>query len=114
MPIDYKKYAEDWQSIRANILKRAGNKCEFCGLDNHMIVRSVKRNGGTDWFRHEDKYMFGDEWGEGKDVKVVLTIAHLDHDVTNNDEDNLRALCQLHHLQYDAAHHAKTRRDKKK
>ena len=37
-------------------------------------------------------------------VKVVLTIAHLDHDETNPNPnlDRLKALCQLCHLQYDA------------
>ena len=38
-------------------------------------------------------------------VKIVLTIAHLDHDETNWDVqlDRLKAMCQLCHLQYDAA-----------
>lgn len=34
--------------------------------------------------------------------KVVLTVAHLDHDPTNNDPENLRALCQRCHNRYDA------------
>jgi hypothetical protein len=34
--------------------------------------------------------------------KVVLTVAHLDHDPTNNDATNLRALCQRCHNRYDA------------
>lgn len=38
-------------------------------------------------------------------TKIILTIAHLDHDETNWDVtiDRLRAWCQLCHLQYDAA-----------
>ncbi len=40
---------------------------------------------------------------------VVLTIAHLDHDPTNNDEANLLAMCARCHLAYDAEHHAQTR-----
>ena len=44
--------------------------------------------------------------------KVVLTIAHLDHDVTNNAPGNLRAWCQRCHLTYDAPHHVETRRRK--
>ena len=41
---------------------------------------------------------------------VILTIAHLDHDPTNNDEaTNLRAYCQKCHLNMDAVHHAETR-----
>ena len=39
-----------------------------------------------------------------KKVKVVLTIAHLDHDEGNHDvkDDRLQALCQKCHLAYDA------------
>lgn len=33
--------------------------------------------------------------------KIVLTIAHLDDDPTNNNYENLRALCQKCHLNYD-------------
>jgi hypothetical protein len=39
---------------------------------------------------------------------VVLTIAHLDHDIGNNDDGNLAALCQRCHLRYDAKQHAAT------
>ena len=34
MPIDYKKYASDWKERRERVLKRANNKCEFCGVKN--------------------------------------------------------------------------------
>ena len=39
-----------------------------------------------------------------KKVKVVLTIAHLDHDETNLSvrDERLKAMCQLCHLRYDA------------
>lgn len=47
-------------------------------------------------------------------VKVVLTIAHLDHDENNWDVpyDRLRALCQRCHLRYDAPE-KKRRREQK-
>lgn len=37
-------------------------------------------------------------------TKIVLTIAHLDHDELNHDVEmnRLMAMCQLCHLQYDA------------
>jgi 5-methylcytosine-specific restriction endonuclease McrA len=48
--------------------------------------------------------------------KVILTIAHLDHDATHNNPENLRSLCQRCHLTYDAKlhaqHAAETRRTK--
>ena len=37
---------------------------------------------------------------------VVLTVAHLDHNPANCDDENLRAWCQRCHLTYDAPHHA--------
>lgn len=39
--------------------------------------------------------------------RVVLTVAHLDHDPANCADENLRAWCQRCHLTYDAAHHAR-------
>ena len=77
------RYPSNWKQIRADILKRADNKCEFCGIANYTI-----RDNGS---------------------KVVLTIAHLDHTPENCDYDNLRALCQKCHNTYDAAHRAETR-----
>lgn len=46
--------------------------------------------------------------------RVVLTIAHMDHDETNNDTSNLRALCQRCHLIWDAKHHAANARAKRR
>lgn len=41
--------------------------------------------------------------------KVVLTVAHLDHQPEHCDDDNLLALCQRCHLAYDRDHHRATR-----
>lgn len=81
MPIDYKKYPKNWLSeIRPRILKRANNQCEFCGVKNYSFVKR-----------------------KNKTVKIVLTIAHLDHDESNNDvkDSRLAALCQKCHINYD-------------
>jgi len=53
MPIDYKKYTKDWKEIRERILKRAKNKCECCGLENHIVVSSYKKEGKTVWFEQD-------------------------------------------------------------
>ena len=90
MPINYKDYPPDWKTrIRPDILKRAKNRCEFCGARNyalHPITGS----------------------------KVILTIAHLDQDISNNEYDNLAALCQrchnIHDMPYRLKHRAKNRR----
>jgi hypothetical protein len=38
----------------------------------------------------------------GLQIETCLTVAHLDHDATNNAPDNLARLCQTHHWMYDA------------
>lgn len=45
-----------------------------------------------------------------KPVKVVLTLAHLDRDPSNDDETRIRAFCQRCHLKYDAKQHAESAR----
>jgi 5-methylcytosine-specific restriction endonuclease McrA len=86
MPCDYSKYPADWHEISRRIrFERAGNCCEWCGARN---------------------YQPHPETGS----KVVLTVAHLNHDVTDNRESNLAALCQACHNRYDAPKRAKNAR----
>ena len=42
-------------------------------------------------------------------IRIVLTIAHLDHTPENCDPANLKALCQRCHLNHDKHHHRATR-----
>ncbi|MCE7039271.1 hypothetical protein [Dyadobacter sp. CY312] len=115
MPIDYSRYPPGWKKeIVPAVLKRANNKCECCGLENgstaYSIKLDVKDDNGrykkrTIWFRSkEDAERECDPYYEVKPVKVVLTVAHLDHDETNWDVslDRLKAMCQLCHLRYDS------------
>ncbi|MGE0333186.1 MAG: hypothetical protein AB7P37_21105 [Ramlibacter sp.] len=46
--------------------------------------------------------------GHIKIIRIVLTVAHLDHTPEHCDDDNLRAWCQRHHLAYDQKHHLTT------
>lgn len=43
-----------------------------------------------------------DDQDWGKPVKVVLTVAHMDHRPENCERSNLKALCQRCHNRYDA------------
>lgn len=84
---DPKKYPPNWYSeIRPRILKRAGNKCELCGIKNYALSK--------------------------RGTKVILTIAHLDHDPENWEvkDERLMALCQACHLNYDNNRHVAKRR----
>lgn len=46
----------------------------------------------------------------GKEAKIILTIAHLNHEPEDCRPENLRALCQRCHNQYDAKHRVETRK----
>ena len=92
MPIkDWSRYPKNWREIRHVILERAGHCCE--GSPTYPDCRA--RN-------HEPHPVSG--------KRVVLTIAHLDHQPEHCDPANLRAWCQRCHVTYDAKHHARTRK----
>jgi hypothetical protein len=102
MPVDWSNYPKNWKQISAAIrLDRAGDQCEW-----------------HDWI-HESTASYLDRCqamnGEPHPLtgsKVVLTVAHLDHDTWNSAPANLMAMCQLHHNRYDAKHRAANRKRK--
>lgn len=128
MPCDYSKYPPNWKTeIRPRILERAGHKCEVegCALENHSTAISLFSSKETlNWFSSlesastERIQVNSKQMSNGepmvhldlKPVKVIITIAHLDHDPENFEvkDDRLKAMCQLHHLRYDAAHRKAT------
>ena len=105
MPCDWSKYPDNWREIRARVLARAGNKCENCGAPNGETVYRDFRS--ILWWRDDEP----DQEEDYRLVHVVLTVAHLDHDTTHNDLENLKAWCQRCHLRYDAQQHARNARN---
>ena len=123
---------KEWLAIRAEVLKRAWNKCEWeengikCGIENGTW--GLRDLDGT-WWSSSDfengRVPEMIEFERGSEIRkasrIVLTIAHLDHDPRNNGEPgnrpNLAAWCQYHHLGHDRAHHMensrRTRNEKK-
>ncbi len=89
--------SKEWKAIRADILARASHNCE--GSPEWPNCRAINYNPHP-------------ETGS----KVILTIAHLDHNPTNSDYNNLKAWCQRCHNKYDQPHRqknaARTRRSK--
>lgn len=113
MPINYKEYPPNWfTEIRPAVLKRAGNCCESCGVPNYAVIYRPKKNS-SEW-KHWPQGMESEALSlDGfKSTKIILTIAHLDHDKSNPDVkiDRLRAWCQRCHLSYDRDHHIANRR----
>ena len=111
MPCDYKEYHPDWKTkIRPDILERDNNCCKFCGVENARLIHR-HGNKSEDW-SYWPEGMESEAWSvDGlKSTKIILTIAHLDHDKTNNDYSNLAALCQRCHLKHDIKHHSANRK----
>ncbi len=48
-----------------------------------------------------------------RQVLIVLTVAHLNHVAGDDRDENLLALCQWCHLNYDKLHHKETRSARK-
>lgn len=126
MPIDYKNYPANWKTeIVPRILKRAENKCEFCGVENKSIgyrdfegkfysyeqIEELLGSKGYDIFCYELSNVGVDQ----QPITIILTIAHLDHDPENweVEDDRLAALCQRCHLKYDAPEKKRKKRSTK-
>ena len=114
MPCDYSKYPANWKTeIRPRILAREGHKCKFCGAPDRTYIVRLKEDPAR-YFVWEYSPEVWEERHIGlEDAKltlVILTIAHLDWDVDNNDDNNLAALCQRCHLLHDIKCHTANRK----
>lgn len=134
MPVDMKRYPSDWHNITKRIRERDGDRCKFCGVQNHIYI--VRRP-------YSDEYLIEDrESGEftlpsGEPIRmselpgwfhydlrttyIVLTTAHLGvpypdgtpgnkHDKMDCRDENLASLCQKCHLGYDMDEHIANRK----
>lgn len=110
------EYHPDWRWISMQIREQADHQCEWCGVPNHAVGARDRNNhwhnaDAIDHMNSDVGYgLFGDY---PKIIRIVLTVAHIDHDKANNDPSNLAALCQRCHLNHDRLHHAETRRRKR-
>jgi 5-methylcytosine-specific restriction endonuclease McrA len=121
------RYPADWKDISQRVRDEAGQRCEWCrAMNGAMIVRGSDDQEGASLpgYRYVDAPVFdhtfhaqtgkpipGATWdtfdaNARGPVRVVLTVAHLDHRPENNCRSNLAALCQKCHLNYDKDHHA--------
>jgi|SRR6185369_17923719 5-methylcytosine-specific restriction endonuclease McrA len=92
MGMNKEKYPPDWDEMSLRLRNEVGWCCEWCGAK------------------------YGEPHPETGSI-VVLSVAHLNHDTTQNERDNLAVLCARCHLRYDAKYHAanakRTRQRKK-
>ena len=112
------RYPPDWAAISERVRRGAGNCCERCGVTNGAMIRRGHVRGVTAVRRPANAADDGDgfcaetgnpmpgtggtavQWG--KPVRIVLTVAHLDHRPENCGSDNLRAWCQRCHNRHGA------------
>src|SRR6478609_3275963 len=115
-------YPADWDAISKRVRRQAGNKCEQCKAPNGVIIARGQGDDDGTYCLFDGGEVFDDTTGKSRGfargseydarrfVKVVLTVAHLDHNPQNNAESNLRALCQKCHLRHDQAQHVESAR----
>lgn len=84
MPMRRKDYP-DWWDVFSWERRHEVGACEWCG----RVLNEIRQTPKCD--RYEEP----------------LTIAHLDHDRTNNALANLAVLCTKCHLRHDQKQHAK-------
>lgn len=100
LPENRARYPKNWAEISKRIrFERAEGQCE-----NLIAMR-----GSVEVFEIRCTARHGEPHPITRS-KVVLTVAHLDHTPENCDDENLKAMCQRCHLNYDKFHHAATRR----
>lgn len=125
MPVDMKRYPQNWKAISHYIrFERAGGKCEWCGVKHGAIgardvdgvwhddddIQSMNSGYGLELF----------EVGYPKIIKIILTTAHIGipkypgdtgdkSDKMDCRYNNLLGLCQKCHLNFDRDEHAANR-----
>ena len=138
MPIrpDLRQYYKPpaWAAVRRRILERVGGKfdeqgkyhggarCEQCKVPDQQRVerdhignwRSLLASIGRPFRNvHGNVTTYEAVQSMRRVVRIVLTVAHLNHTPGDDRDENLAALCQWCHLHYDAEHHKETRSARK-
>ena len=112
-------YPIDWLQLSAVIrFRRAGGCCEGCGRQHGQRVPHL---GDEHWWdastgtwrdgqgRAVRVLPTAEEVSSVRMTKVVLAVAHRDHDTTNNADANLAAFCQRCHMNHDRPEHQRRR-----
>lgn len=101
-----KLYPTDWEIIALQIKQSANWKCENCQRPCRKKRESKSEFRRRLTIRNQEEF-------DLKPQRFTLTVSHQDHNPANCDPTNLKALCSVCHLRYDAGHHAETRASKK-
>lgn len=101
-PENKARYPKNWKQISERIrFERAGNRCECtgeCGDDHHSEpgnpIYGRAPNPRCTAINYHEHPITGS--------RVILTVAHLNHQVEECGDDNLKAMCQRCHNKMDA------------
>ncbi len=103
-PENRARYPKDWPQISKRIREeRAKSRCECtgeCGIDHE--IESESSGALVLMCPHSQCQAMNGAPHPETGSKVVLTVAHLDHQPENCADDNLKAMCQRCHNRYDA------------
>ena len=107
-------------------MQRAGDRCEKCGIKNYAVgyrnedgqfiptegntMHDAAGNGELSYKQARELVMHCNDYCEDNLIVVVITIAHLNHDVTDNRPENLAALCQKCHNVHDITFRKRNRK----
>lgn len=119
-PENRARYPADWRAIRDAVLLDAEFRCEHegCAARQYAVGYWHLIDGVHRWHewitpaptfseaRQAAAELFFERGDlDGKPIVIVLTVAHLNHLPEDCRRDNLRCMCQRHHLAHDAEHH---------
>lgn len=123
-----KFYGREWREVvRPRILARAKNRCEQCRKPDRAVVWVYTSSACGQYWTLELRPFSAQKWmycafgiggnfvllpnayGDARQIRIVLTVAHLNHVPGDDRDENLKALCQWCHLNYDKLHHKETR-----
>ena len=126
-------YGREWSEVtRPRILARAVNCCERCHKPNRLMVWVFDSHdsgqywtlslgkqawiycalgGGGSFFLNTQQVRQYRDAGRLRKIRVVLTIAHLNHKPGDDRDENLAALCGWCHLHYDQKLHVQSSRE---
>lgn len=124
-PENKARYPKDWPAQSVAAKERARWKCQHLGCSARQYSIGIwhRPDGGPhQWAEQyeapatyaEARTVAAEAWREVQHVGgnkltiIVLTVAHLNHEPEDCRPENLAAMCQRHHLAYDAEHHKQT------
>lgn len=115
-PENLARYPANWPEISERIRRRDGWRCKWCGVEGqalggrdeagrfHRAHPLGQRLLGLEWPKEGTEAWCGEPGRYLRIVRIVLTVAHLDHTPENCADDNLASLCQRCHNIYDGPH----------